>query len=282
MKTRILLFVIMMLTGVLAYGEDVDRAQKAQEMQDKVKVSLQEAADKVVQWDTETMLDSLDQEQLPRLVSGGVLAGANMNDFIITRDHHTMSSHMRVGAELGGFLDFSLSKHFAIQPQVLFTAQQNYFAVREGEDQFKLNGLWSFGMEIPIYFLGRFGNLTQGYFQFGGGIFTHFTFASNTGKYQSVDESAQQVEPSKAAKKSTNSSDTQYYDYSRLYSLHNNHFGVCATIGYEFKFGMQINVSYKISLSDIAGFYSEMKGQQIADALIYPQSVSLTFGYRWK
>ena len=279
---RLLLVSMMALTGILVYGEDVDdRAQKAQEIQEKMKVSLQEAADAVVKWDTETMLDSLDQEKLPRLVSGGVLAGANINDFIISRDHHTMSSHMRIGGEFGGFLDFSLTKHFAIQPQVLFTAQQNYFAVREGEDVFKLNGLWSFGMEIPIYFLGRFGNLTQGYIQFGGGIFTHFTFASNTGKYQSVDESAQPVEPSKSAKKAS-STETQYYDYSRLYSLHNNHFGVCAMVGYEFKFGMQINVSYKVSLSDIAGFYSEMKGQKVADALIYPQSISLTLGYRWK
>ena len=48
MKTRILLFVILLLTGVLAYGEDVDRAQKAQEMQDKMKVSLQEDRKSVV------------------------------------------------------------------------------------------------------------------------------------------------------------------------------------------------------------------------------------------
>ena len=67
-----------------------------------------------------------------------------------------------------------------------------------------------------------------------------------------------------------------------LYTLHNNHFGLCAMVGYECYFGMQINLQYKISLSDIAGFYSEMKGQKIADALFYPQSLSLTIGYRWK
>ena len=71
-------------------------------------------------------------------------------------------------------------------------------------------------------------------------------------------------------------------DYSRLYSLHNNHFGICATAGYEFPIGIQINLHYKVSLSDIAGFYSEMKGQKIADALIYPQAISLGIGYRWK
>ena len=229
--------------------------------------AFQKAADALVSWDTETMIDSLDQEKLPRLVSGGLFAGANMSNFVITRDRQTMSSYMKVGAELGGFIDFALSKHFAIQPQVIFTAQENYFAVTD-----TANHLWSFGMEIPVYFLGRFGNMQQGYVQFGGGIFTHFTFASNiANKYRSFDEI-----PGPGTHK------TDGYDYSRLYSLHNNHFGLCAMVGYEFWFGLQINASYKISLSDVAGFYSEMKGQKIADALIFPQSVSLTVGYRWK
>ena len=255
----------------------------AQTQQEKIKAQIQEAQEKVVKWDTETLLDSLDQKKLPKIVSGGVLAGANLSNFIITRDHHTMSSYMHVGGELGGFLDFSLSKHFAIQPQVLFTAQQNKFAMKEGEDVFKLNGLWSFGMDIPIYFLGRFGNREKGYIQFGGGIFTHFTFASNTGKYKNVDNPSTPAQTPARITAAESTESTEYtYDYSRLYSLHNNHFGVCATIGYEFKFGMQINVQYKVSLSDIAGFYSEMKGQKVADALIYPQCISLVLGYRWK
>lgn len=253
----------------------------AQQINDALKASLHNTAEAVTQWDTETLLDSLDQEKLPKLVTGGLLGGANMNDFIITRDHHTMTSHTRIGGELGGFLDFSLSKHFAIQPQVLFTAHQNYFAATDSTVADTINGLWSFGMEIPIYFLGRFGNLRQGYFQFGGGIFTHFTFASNTGKYRNVDETSEQVD--KKTKPNPFAEPLIYReDYSRLYNLHNNHFGLCFTIGYEFSFGMQINAYYKISLSDIAGFYSEMKGKQVADALIYPQSVSLCLGYRWK
>ena len=228
----------------------------------------------LVKWDTEIMLDSLDQDKLPRMVSGGVLVGANMSNFLITRDHHTMSSYMRIGAEVGGFLDFNLTKHFSIQPQVVVTAHQNFFAAND-----TTNRLWSFGIDIPIYFLGRFGNMTQGYLQFGGGIFTHFTFASNTGRYQSVDQTPiAQPSPKRAAAPT----EQVEFDYSSLYKLHNNHFGVCLTLGYEFTFGMQMNVQYKISLSDIAGFYSEQKGKEIANALIYPQSVSLCFGYRWK
>lgn len=242
----------------------------AQTSDPKIQIALDNVKTQFVDFDTEHMLDSLDQEKLPKLVSGGVLAGANMSNFIITRNHKPMSSHMRVGGELGGFLDFSLSKHFAIEPQVIFTAQQNYFAATD-----TTNHLWSFGVDIPIYFLGRFGNMEKGYIQFGGGIFTHFTFASNVAnKYQNVDDVMTEptpVDPSVVV-----------YDYSKLYKLHDNHFGVCVTVGYECTFGLQVNVQYKISLSDIAGFYSEMKGTEDANALIYPQAISLVLGYRWK
>lgn len=246
----------------------------------KIKQEFVEAKEKLEQWDTETLIDSLDQEKLPKLVSGGLLGGANMSNFIITRDHNAMSSYMRIGGELGGFLDFFISKHFAIQPQVIFTAQQNYFAVKEGPDVFKYNGMWSFGVDIPVYFLGRFGNMQKGYAQIGGGIFTHFTFASNISRYKNSDEASQPQTTT------TNSLPARYAednnDYSRLYTLHNNHFGVCVTAGYEFPIGIQINFQYKVSLSDIAGFYSEMKGKEIANALIYPQAISLGIGYRWK
>ena len=247
----------------------------AQSTDTKIQIKLDEAKQRLEEFNTERMLDSLDQEKLPKLVSGGLLAGVNMSNFIITRDHHMMSSYMRIGGELGGFLDFSVTRHFAIQPQVLFTAHQNYFAVTDSA-----NHLWSFGAEIPIYFLGRFGNMEKGYIQFGGGIFTHFTFASNiANKFKNLDDQSSS-NPSPAPQQ--RQAEEPKYDYSRLYSLHNNHFGICLTVGYEFPIGIQINAQYKVSLSDIAGFYSENKGKEIADALIYPQSVSLGIGYRWK
>jgi hypothetical protein len=235
--------------------------------QDRVlEQKLDDVKAQLEKFDTETMLDSLDQEKLPRTVSGGLFAGANMSNFLITRDHNTMSSHMRIGAELGGFMHFNLNKHFVIQPQVILTAQENYFAATD-----TANSLWSFGIEIPVYFMGVFGNMKNGYVQFGGGIFTHFTYLSNVkNKYKNWDDPTFIPEP----KDKTN--------YSDLYRLHDNHFGVCFIVGYEFNFGMQINAQYKISLSDIAGFYAEKKGTPIADAAVYPQSVSLVVGYRWK
>ncbi|MBO7457771.1 MAG: outer membrane beta-barrel protein [Paludibacteraceae bacterium] len=260
-----ILFIIMLLLPFMV------RAQS----DIKIQQSMEDAKARLVDFNTEHKFDSIDQEQLPRIVSGGLFAGCNMSNFIITRDHHTMSSYMRVGAELGGFLNFNVAKHFVVQPQVIFTAHQNHFEATD-----TTNHLWSFGAEIPIYFLGRYGSLEQGYILFGGGLFTHFTFASNVkDKYSNLDES-----PATAGATSSTSQllAEDKYDYSRLYSLHNNHFGVCVMVGYECYFGMFINATYKVSFSDIAGFYKEMKGTKVADALIYPQSVSLQIGYRWR
>ena len=244
----------------------------AQNTDKEVQLKLDDAKARLVEFNTEYTMDTLDQEKLPQVVTGGLFAGVNTSNFIITRDHHTMSSYMRVGAELGGFMDFIVTKHFAVQPQVIFTAHQNYFEATD-----TTNHLWSFGAEIPIYFLGRFGSLDKGYIQFGGGLFTHFTFASNVAdKYRNLDESTSTV----AAAPQQRTEDQ--YDYSRLYTLHNNHFGVCILVGYECYFGMFINATYKVSFSDIAGFYKEMKGSKVADALIYPQSVSLNIGYRFR
>ena len=64
------------LVSVQAQTRDLQLQQKL----DKVKAQF-------VEFDTEHMIDSLDQEKLPKLVSGGVLAGVNMSNFIITRNH---------------------------------------------------------------------------------------------------------------------------------------------------------------------------------------------------
>ena len=104
---------------------------KAQTNTKDVQKTLDEARMRLEEFDTEHLLDSLDQEKLPRIVSGGILGGANISNFIITRNHQPMSSYMRIGGEIGGFIDFRISKHFSIQPQVIFTAQQNYFAATD-------------------------------------------------------------------------------------------------------------------------------------------------------
>lgn len=234
-------------------------------------VTPQEALQVLQDWDTETLLDSLDQQRLPRKFSMGLLLNGNCSNFIISqRSHKPMSSYLRVGAEVGGFMDFVLTKHFSIQPQVVFAAEQNRFSVNDSVN----NGLWAFGMDIPIFFLGHFGNMQKGYLQFGGGLFTHFQFATNVGNPVVYSGNGKE-----ALEEQRKELEDRYHD---LLKLHNNHFGIGVMVGYEFPFGMQFNLGYRISLSDICSYYINNKGTQTANASIYPQKIIFGIGYRFR
>ena len=217
------------------------------------------------QWLSEHSLDSLDQKKIPKVVTMGLLLNANMSHFLITRrddagKYHTSSTYLRAGVEVGGFMDFLVTRHFAIQARAVFTASQNQFGVNN-----TVNHLWSFGMDIPVLFLYRLGNMQKGYWNFGGGIFAHFTFASNKGVYTNNESG---VTPTEVPD-----------DYV---SLHDNHAGFIVHAGYEFPFGMQINFNYLVSITDMFGFYKNNKGTLVGDCAFYPQRLTLGVAYRWK
>ena len=209
-------------------------------------------------------LDSLDQQRIPKVVTMGLMLNGNMSNFLITRKvdtkYNTSSSYLRAGVEVGGFMDFVVARHFAIQARLIFTAEQNQFGFQDST-----NHLWSFGMDIPVLFLYRLGNLQNGYFNAGAGIYAHFTFASNTGMYKNTES---EIVPSEMPK---------WY-----VSLHDNHAGVIAHLGYEFPVGVQINFNYMVSLSDMFGYYKTTKGTVEGDVAFYPQRLSLGVAYRWK
>lgn len=217
------------------------------------------------QWLSEHSLDSLDQKKIPKVVTMGLLLNANMSHFLITRrddagKYHTSSTYLRAGVEVGGFMDFLVTRHFAIQARAVFTASQNQFGVNN-----TVNHLWSFGMDIPVLFLARLGNMQKGYWNLGGGIFAHFTFASNKGVYTNNESG---VTPTEVPD-----------DYV---SLHDNHAGFIVHAGYEFPFGMQINFNYLVSITDMFGFYKNNKGTLVGDCAFYPQRLTLGVAYRWK
>lgn len=214
-------------------------------------------------WLSEVSLDSLDQHKIPKVVTMGLLLNGNMSHFLITQrtenQIHTYSSYMRAGAEVGGFMDFLVTRHFAIQARLVFTAEQNQFSVNDSTHH-----LWSFGADIPVLFMYRLGNMDKGYFNAGAGIFAHFTFASNIGIYTNNEAG---VEPTETP---------PFY-----VSLHDNHAGVMAHIGYEFPIGIQINFNYMVSLSDMFGYYKTTQ-EKVTDCAFYPQRLSLGIAYRWK
>ena len=166
-KQHIFLFVCvsLLLMSAVAFGQSMTVAP------------LPANSKPLTQWDTEINLDTIDQEKLPRIVTGGLLASANISNFMIFQKANIFSSNMKVGAGLGGFVDFTVTKHFAIQGRLILTAEQNRFKDTEAYNQ-----LWALGVEIPVLLLARFGNLDEGYLSFGGGAYTHFNYASNLGQ----------------------------------------------------------------------------------------------------
>lgn len=219
---------------------------------------------KAKSWLSEQGLDSLDQDKIPKIVTTGIMVNANLSHFLITEKvdgrYKTSSTYMRAGVEIGAFMDFFVARHFAIQTRLIFTAEQNQFGVND-----TTNHLWSFGADIPVLFLYRLGNLQKGYFNAGAGIFAHFTFASNLGVYKN------------------NEAGTIVPEEQKFYvSLHDNHAGIIAHVGYEFPFGMQINFNYLVSLSDMFGYYKTTKGTIEGNYAFYPERFSLGLAYRWK
>lgn len=212
-------------------------------------------------------LDSLDQEKIPRIVTMGVLLSGNVSNFLISTRQgsrlNTASSYLRIGVELGGFMDFLVTRNFAIQARVVFTAEQNHFALGDSA-----NHLWSFGADIPAIFMYRVGNMRKGYWSVGGGVFAHFTFASDKGGTYSNIENA--------------TFDPVVSEKPFYFGLHDNHAGLIAHFNYEFPFGMQIGANYLISLSDIFGYYKNSKGTHYNEAAFYPQRISVGIAYRWK
>ena len=84
---------ILLIAGVHAQeAQTPDSIDTTTKKENKFVNAMNTVGDAIVKWDTETTLDSLDQEKLPKLVSGGVFGGGNVSNFIITRNHKPMSS----------------------------------------------------------------------------------------------------------------------------------------------------------------------------------------------
>ncbi len=255
------------LLALFLLFEPFRTAQSASQNLSKPREALPPSAAQVLaDWQPDN-IDTLDMEKRPKIVTGGLFLTANVSNYIVNKNEstHRFSSNMKVGMDFGAFLDFYVVNHFAIQTQLIFTAEQNRFIDANAQS----NLLWSLGLEIPVYFLGRYGNSRKGWFDFGGGPFTHFTVASNLGNY---DNSGEIIE-----EKTENSLIEQ--ELESFYTLHTNHSGIAATLGYEFPFGLQILLGYRVSLSDILSYYHN---NEEAAVQIYPQRITLGVGYHFR
>lgn len=183
-------------------------------------------------------------------VTGGVKVEANFSNFI----HSGISegnSRMRPGITTGGFLNLGISQLFSVQGELLFHYKESDFewSGQKGNYQY-----W--GAEIPVYAMCHWNRKDGSRLYVGIGPYTNFGFKAT---YRSNGQKLDLYEKDEG---------------SGLPAFKDSDTGFGVTGGYEFPCGLQLNTSYKISVSDLLDAKS-------GSSSLYPQLFSIGFGWKF-
>lgn len=199
--------------------------------------------------------ETAQEERMP-IVNGGLKLQANASNFLLNLPSNpNLRTTMNAGAELGGFVDFNIAKHFLIQLNLMMVAEHCDVHNTHAQDK-----MLTLGLEVPVYFLGRYGNKHAGYVYFGGGPFTEFNLWN-----------INQAHPAKSMFQHTN----ELVDMTdAVHEFGNNYSGgLAAYVGYELPCRLQFNASYMFGIS------SNMLQK---DSYAHTQKVTFGLAYRFK
>ncbi|MFV0469421.1 MAG: porin family protein [Dysgonomonas sp.] len=183
--------------------------------------------------------------------SWGLKAEANMSNFFISGTS-ILDSKVKIGGTFGGFLHLELTDHFVLQGELLY----HYKTSKLNRDD--LNGDFRYwGMEIPIYaiYQKKIGGGKRIYT--GIGLYSEFGLSANlyrNGEKINLYEKDQSTDIS---------------------TMRDNNIGFGFIGGYEFANGVQINLGYKIGVTNIldANSYSFS---------LLPSTISMGIGYHFR
>ena len=193
--------------------------------------------------------NSQSKEQRIKL-TGGITVESNYSNFIHSGINNG-NSKMKPGAGLGGFLNMGISKSFSIQGEMTFQYKSSDFTVGSQTGNYQY---W--GMEVPIYAFYHFNFNRGNRLYIGIGPYTTFGLGASfrqDGKKTDVYEKDKE---------------------KGLPIMKDSDTGFGVKVGYEFASGLQINASYKASVTNIMDANS-------SDVKMYPQYVSLGIAYRF-
>lgn len=193
------------------------------------------------------------------VVNGGLKLQMTTSSMTLRNVYENMNATPGVGGEIGGFLDFNVTRHFIIQMDLLLSGEQ--MQLHNGNTH---DNLWVFGLDVPLYLMGRWETTRRGsYIQFGGGPFTHFVLRS----LKTGDSGREDV-------------------FKRVYTiddvtgqegkvLGDNYSGLGAILTYEWWYGLQLNANFHYSISDIINY------EHPSSTYARPYKFSIGLGYRW-
>ena len=215
-----------------------------------------------------TVLHAQDADSLKiRPVSLGVLVQANFAGEDMYIAEPGLSAYPGFGAEIGGFIDYHMTKRLMIEVQAIIAQQNGSYVSTDRDLGFLfwhkrpvnyLADMRLVGMDIPIFFTYAH-PVGAGNFRIGAGLFTHITFAAwCPGDKDFITPYRRIIEIKESGKP--------------RYALNDSHAGIGGHFGYEFPFGLQINMSIKYSVLDIINYESKID---------YAHPYKVTLGVGW-
>lgn len=183
-------------------------------------------------------------------VSGGPSVAFISSNFV----HSPMEggqSIMKYGFGVGGFLDMGIKEWFSIQIELMIGHDVSEFS-RLGET----GTFRHVGLELPVYAMFHVPMKDKGQFNLGIGPFTNFGLH---GIYETGGSRHDVYEP---------------HDDTGLSTMKDNYSGVAMKVGYEFRFGLQLNCCYKISVSNVLD-------ENSSEVRMHPQTASFEVAYRF-
>ena len=152
-------------------------------------------------------------------ITPGIKAGANVSNYIL-KDLSGADSNMKAGASVSSFVNFEFSEWFSLQPEIGFHYRNSEF-----KGTGKKNDMEYWGADLLVYSTGQMTFNNGGKIYLGLGPYVGYGFSlKNT------------------------SDDINLYKEDQMKRFD---FGAALLLGYEFRFGLQVNASYKTGFLDL-------------------------------
>ncbi|MDR1054426.1 MAG: PorT family protein [Prevotellaceae bacterium] len=178
-------------------------------------------------------------------ISFGLKIDANLSNHFLS-DLNNVKSKLGFGVSAGGFVKFDFHKNFALQPEILVHYKTSKLGKKTTKEKLDFE-YW--GIEIPVYAMGQM-DLWNGRGYVGLGPYVGLGLSSK------LDDN--DVYKEKGGEK-----------FMQRWDL-----GAGIIVGYEFRFGLQINAGYKM------GFINALDAVK-NDAKMHNQTISLGVAYRF-
>lgn len=199
----------------------------------------------------QTLRDNNQEKQEQKIkLTGGAILETNLSNFIYSGINEG-NSNMKFGVSGGGFVNLGLSKRFSIQGEMLFHYKTSDFKWSNQTGEFQY---W--GVEIPIYMMYHYTFRKGNKIHIGVGPYTNFGLGAH------FKEGGKKID---VYEKEENTG---------LPAMKDSNTGFGIKVGYEFISGLQINASYKASVTNVIDANS-------STVKMYPQTLSMGFAYRF-